>query len=200
MILLPLLAGLILWNRLPESIATHFGPDGQPDGWSGKAFAVFFLPLFILAAHLLAVLITCADPKRQNISDKTLGLVFWIAPLCSVMAGILTYATALGCQPNVNVFVQLVLGLLFMVIGNFLPKCRQNYSVGIKTPWALNDPENWSRTHRFAGRLWIVGGLLLALTAFSGTVWLLLAVLLAMAFAPMVYSYALYAKGQGLSQ
>ena len=57
MILLPLLAGLVLWNRLPESVAIHFGPDGQPDGWSGRAFAVFFMPLFILAAHLLAVFI-----------------------------------------------------------------------------------------------------------------------------------------------
>ncbi len=195
-ILLPLLAGLVLWDRLPESVAIHFGPDGQPDGWSGRAFAVFFIPLFILAAHLLAVFITCSDPKRQNISDKTLGLVFWIAPLCSVIAGILTYTTALGLRLNVNVFMQLALGLLFVVTGNFLPKCRQNYSVGIKTPWTLHDPENWSRTHRFAGRLWIGGGVLLILGAFAGSAWLMLAVLLTMAFLPLVYSYALYAKSR----
>lgn len=195
-ILLPLLAGLVLWNRLPESVAIHFGPDGQPDGWSGKAFAVFFMPLFILAAHLLAVFITCSDPKRQNISDKTLGLVFWIAPLCSVIAGILTYTTALGHKLDVNVFMHLVLGLLFVVIGNFLPKCRQNYSVGIKTPWALHDPENWSKTHRFAGKLWIAGGVLLIPGAFAGAVWLPLTVLLVMAFLPMVYSYALYVKSR----
>ena len=196
-VLLPLLAGLVLWNRLPETVATHFGPDGQADGWSSKAFAVFFIPLFLLAMHLLCIHITAADPKRRNIGDKTLGLVFWIAPMVSVIVGILTYTTALGKGLDVNLFMQLVMGLLFVVIGNFLPKCRQNYTVGIKLPWTLHDPENWNKTHRFAGRLWTAGGILLMATAFFRSAGIMTAALLVLALAPAVYSFLLYRRRGG---
>ena len=194
--LLPLLAGLILWNRLPDTVATHFGPDGQADGWSSKAFAVFFIPLFLLAVHLICLAVTSADPKHRNIGSKALGLVFWIAPLVSVIIGILIYTIALGMEVNVNLFMMLFVGLLFIVLGNYLPKCRQNYTVGIKIPWTLNDPENWNRTHRFAGRLWIAGGVIIMLNAFLDTIWIMIAVITVMAFVPILYSYLLYRRSQ----
>ena len=192
--LLPLPAGLILWNRLPDTIATHFGPDGQADGWSSKPFAVFFIPLFLLAMHLLCVFVTTADPKRRNIGSKTLGLVYWIVPLASLLVGILTYTIALGMELNINLFMSLVMGLLFIVIGNYLPKCRQNYTVGIKIPWTLNDPDNWNRTHRFAGKLWIAGGVIIMFGAFLATPWILVAAVFTMAFVPILYSYMLYRR------
>lgn len=193
---LPLLAGLILWSRLPDTIATHFGPDGQADGWSSKPFAVFFIPLFMLGIHLLCIFVTSADPKRRNIGNKALGLVFWIAPLVSLLVGSLTYAIALGMKPDVNLFVTLVIGLMFIVLGNYLPKCRQNYTVGIKIPWTLNDPENWNRTHRFAGKLWIVGGVLLMLGAFLNTIWVPITVICVTVFVPIIYSYVFYRRSQ----
>ena len=192
--LLPMLAGLILWNRLPDTIATHFGPSGQADGWSSKPFAVFFFPLFLLGVNLLCIFITSADPKRRNISGKALGLVYWIAPLMSVIISILTYTTALGMELNVNLFVMLTMGLLFIAVGNYLPKSRQNYTVGIKIPWTLNDPDNWNKTHRFAGKLWMAGGVIILLNAFLNAVWLMVAIIFIMAFAPIIYSYILYRR------
>ena len=192
--LLPLAVGLLLWNRLPDTIAPHFGPDGQADGWSSKPFAVFFIPLFLLAMHLLCVFVTAADPKRRNIGDKPLGLVYWIVPMASLLVGILTYSIALGAELNVNFFMSLVLGLLLIVIGNYLPKCRQNYTVGIKTPWTLNDPDNWNRTHRFAGRLGIAGGVIVMCNAFLDSVWIIVASIFIMAFVPIAYSYGLYRR------
>lgn len=193
--LLPLLADLILWNRLPDTIATHFGPDGQADGWSGKAFAVFAIPLFMLGVHLLCVFITSADPKRRNIGGKAMGLVFWIAPVASLLVGVLTYTTALGVEINVSLSTTLMIGLMFIVIGNYLPKCRQNYTVGIKLPWTLADPDNWNRTHRLAGRLWVGGGVVIIFSALTGVIWVMVGALLILAFVPVVYSYVLYRRG-----
>ena len=192
--LLPLLTGLILWSRLPDTVAVHFGPDGQADGWSSKAFAVFYMPLFLLGVHLLCIFLTAADPKRRSISDKALGLVFWITPLCSVIVGIVTYTIALGMDIDVNLIMMLTVGLLFIVLGNYLPKCRQNYTVGIKIPWTLHDPENWNKTHRFAGKLWIVGGAVIMLNAFLSSVWIMIAMMAVMAFLPILYSFVLYRR------
>ena len=80
-------------------------------------------------------------------------------------------------------------------MGNYLPKCQQNYTIGIKIPWTLNSEENWNRTHRFAGRLWVVCGLALMLTGFFGGFWIFFAVVLLMVLAPLAYSYALHRKG-----
>jgi len=84
--LLPVLVGLLLWNKLPDQVPTHFGPSGEPDDWSSKAFAVFGLPLIILALHWVCVLGTCADPKKRNHAEKLQLLVLWICPVLLSMA------------------------------------------------------------------------------------------------------------------
>lgn len=193
-ILLPMVIGLLLWNRLPEKIATHWGADGTADGWSSKAVAVFGMPLFAFALHWVCVLVTMADPKHKNIDGKPFGMVLWICPLISVLVGTMIYATAFGVALNAALFMPIVLGLMFVVIGNYLPKCKQNYTIGIKVSWALNDEENWNSTHRFAGKLWVLGGLIIVATAFLEQFWLFFAILLVMAFVPMLYSYLYYRK------
>lgn len=193
-ILLPMVIGLLLWSQLPEKIATHWGPDGAVDGWSSKAVAVFVLPLFILAVHWICVAVTAADPKNQNIQGKMLGMVLWVCPVVSALVGTMTYATALGVALNVALFMPLAMGLLFVIIGNYLPKCKQNYTIGIKIPWALNDEENWNSTHRFAGKIWVLGGLLIMATAFLEQFWLFLTITLVMCLAPVLYSYLYYRK------
>lgn len=193
--LLPIAAGLILWNQLPEQIPTHWNAAGEIDGWSSKAFAVFGLPLIILAAQWLCVVGTSADPKKQNHSGKVLHLVFWIIPIISVVMGAVTYAAALGVGIRVEVVMPILVGLVLTIIGNYLPKCKQNYTVGIKIPWTLNSEENWNRTHRFAGWLWTFCGIAIILTGFLGGFWILMIIMLLMVFAPIFYSFLLYRKG-----
>ena len=195
--LLPLFLGLLLYKRLPERVPIHFNAAGEADGWGEKAHAVFATPLFMLGLHLLCLLLTAADPKNRNIGDKALGLVLWVAPVGSLIVGAMVYTTALGLAMDVNLFGSLSMGLLFIVLGNLLPKCHQNYTVGIKIPWTLNDPENWNRTHRFAGKLWIAGGIVIILSSFAGTVLVMLAVLLVLALLPVIYSYVLYRRSVG---
>ena len=196
-ILLPMFVGLILWNRLPEQMPTHFGFNGTADGYSGRPFAIVGLPLFLLAIQLLCAFVMQADPKKQNISEKLVQLTLWIAPAVSLFVGISMYASALGYMFNINRFVSVFVGLLFVVMGNYLPKCRPNYTMGIRIPWTLADEENWNHTHRFAGYVWIAVGLVITASAFFGGMNNVLTVLLlAAAASPIVYSYA-YAKRHG---
>ena len=194
-ILLPVLAGVILWNQLPQQMPTHWNAAGEVDGWSNKPFAVFGLPLILLAAQWLCTLGTCADPKKNNHPPKILHLVLWIIPVLSVVLHAVTYAVALGKEVRMEMVMPVLIGLLFAIIGNYLPKCKQNYTIGIKIPWTLNSEENWNRTHRFAGRLWVVCGLAIMLTGFFGGFWVFLPITLLMVIVPCAYSYVLYRKG-----
>ena len=194
-LLLPILAGLILWNQLPEQMPTHWNAAGEVDGWSGKAFAVFGLPLIMVAAQWLCMLGTAADPKKNNHSEKVLHLVLWIIPALSVVLHAVTYATALGHAVPMEVVMPILIGLIFTIIGNYMPKCKQNYTIGIKIPWTLDNEENWNRTHRFAGWLWTFCGIGIICTGFFGGFWVFLPITLLMVLTPIIYSYVLHRKG-----
>ncbi len=193
--LLPVLVGVVLWNQLPEQMPTHWNAAGEVDGWSSKPFAVFGLPLILLAAQWLCTLGTGADPKKNNHPKKILHLVLWIIPVLSVVLHTVTYAAALGKEVRMEMVIPVLIGILFAIIGNYLPKCKQNYTIGIKIPWTLNSEENWNRTHRFAGRLWVVCGLAIMLTGFFGGFWIFLPIVLLMVIVPFIYSYMLHRKG-----
>ena len=194
-ILLPIIIGLILWNKLPDKLPTHWNAEGVVDGWSSKMFAVIGLPGFLFAIHWVCVLASSADPKKQNIEGKVLNIVFWVCPIISVLGAVLIYGTALGMEFKVDKIILALLGIMFIVIGNYLPKCKQSYTVGIKLPWTLSDEDNWNRTHRLGGKLWVVCGLVFIVSMFLPNkfmVAIFLSVIAAGVFVPTVYSYLLY--------
>ena len=196
-ILIPVLAGLILWNRLPETMTTHWGIDGQPDGYGSLPFAVFVPYLCLLAGHWLCFFVTAKDPKNQNRNRKPIRLVLWIMPVLSNIVGIIMYSLALGVKVSVSGIMVAALGLMFVAIGNYLPKCRQNYTIGIKVPWTYTSEENWNATHRFGGRVWMIGGVVMMLAAFLPTGWsagVTVAAAVILSVVPIVYSYCYYRK------
>lgn len=192
--LIPIIIGIILWDKMPEQVTVHWNINGEVDGFATKTQAVFIMPLVLVAVHWICVLGTNLDPKKQNISDKVFTLVLWIIPVLSLLCNSFVYATALGHNVNVEVIMPLFMGALFVVIGNYLPKCKQSYTLGIKLPWTLNDEENWNKTHRLAGFLWVICGVIIMATAFLGVSWLLFVLLIPMVIVPTVYSYLLYKK------
>ena len=194
-ILLPILAGVILWNQLPDPMPTHWNASGEVDGWSSKPFAVFGLPLILLAAQWLCMLGTAADPKKNNHPTKIVHLVLWIIPVLSVVMHTFVYLIVLGYGVRMEVVMPILIGLIFTIIGNYLPKCKQNYTIGIKIPWTLNNEENWNRTHRFAGWLWTFCGVAIMFTGFFGGFWVFLPITLLMVLVPVFYSYSLHRKG-----
>lgn len=194
-ILLPILAGVILWNQLPEQIPSHWNAVGEIDGWSSKTFAVFGMPLILLAFQWLCVLGTGADPKKGNHPQKIVHLVLWIIPVLGAVLSVLMYGAALGKEVRMEVIMPVLVGLVLTIVGNYLPKCKQNYTIGIKIPWTLNSEENWNRTHRFAGWLWTLCGIVIMLSGFFGSFWIFFCVVLLMVIVPCVYSYILHCKG-----
>ena len=194
--LLPMLVGALLYSRLPEQVATHFDLQGNPDGWSSRAFAVFGLPGILLAVNLLIPFALQADPKHKNMSGALVNIVIWTVPVVSLLCSGLTLGRALGYDLRIEMVLPVFMGVLFILIGNYLPKTKQSYTMGIKLPWTLASEENWNRTHRLAGFLWVIGGAFFIVMSFIG--WSLIAFLIPLALmvlAPTVYSYLLYRKG-----
>jgi len=197
LIILPTAAGLLLWHKLPDTIATHWNASGVADGYSSKGFAVLGIPLFLLAFHWLCIVLTSLDKKVKEQNRKAITLVLWIIPCISLVVETLILITALGCQSDITVWFSLLIGVMFLVIGNYMPKCTQNRYIGIKLPWTLASEENWYATHRLAGRLWVFGGFLFFLLPFLPVKFRFIPVLpiiLLMVLIPTVYSYLFYKK------
>lgn len=197
-ILLPILFGLIMWNKLPDIIITHWNAFGTADGSSSRIFAVFALPLFCLVMHFVCLLITGADPGNKNQTKKAETLVFCIMPAISLYSSGMVYAYAFGMDIKASAS-SILLGIMFIVIGNLLPKCRRNSTLGIRVSWAINDEENWNKTHRLGGIVWVIGGVLILLSAFlpgGAAITASFVITVALAVIPIVYSYLYYKKQQ----
>lgn len=193
--LLPILVGLFYWNQLPDKMATHFDMEGTPNGWSSKWFAVIGIPAVLAVVNVLCTVLTETDPRRHKYPEKMMKLVYWICPVVSWICAGLTISYELGVEfAAMPKFASLLIGIMFVVIGNYLPKVKQNYYMGIKLPWTYSDEENWNRTHRMAGKLWVVGGIVLLLNFFLGITGLEIAVLIIMIVVPTVYSWAFSRK------
>lgn len=193
--LLPIIAGILLYDKMPDQIVTHWDGNGNPNGWSSKFTGAIVFPGILLAINLFFPALLKTDPKYENLSDKVKNLIHWIIPLVALFASTTTLAEAMGISVNVHLVGPMILGLVFIIIGNYLPKMSQSYTVGIKLPWTLADEENWDKTHRMAGYLWVVGGILILIGAFLPIrIYSTTAIIILMVLVPTVYSYLLWVK------
>lgn len=195
-ILLPAVLGLIFWNKLPYSMASHWGFTGEADAFSSKSFSVIAVPLIMLAVHWLTFLLTFIDRRNRNQTERAIGLVVWIIPVLTLFISATSLCITLGYTPKLSLSMA-VMALLLVVIGNSLPKCRRNSTIGIKCRWTLMSDENWNATHRFSGKVWVAGGLILLLCCmlpekiFTAV---LIAVISISAVAPVLYSWIYYRR------
>lgn len=195
--LLPIPAGLALHDRLPERVPTHFGLDGTPNGWSSRAFAVFALPCLLAALNLFLHICLERDPRRANMSAALRAISQWVIPAVSLLCGGVILGSALGGPVHAETILPCFVGVLFLCIGNYLPKTKQSRTMGIRVKWTLESEENWNRTHRLAGFLWVISGLILLLASLFHLLhtWLLSVLLAAVILVPVLYSYRLHQKG-----
>ena len=192
--LLPCIAGIYLWDKLPEQMPMHFDINGNADGYASKAFAVFGFPVIIAALQWLMVFLSDVDPKMKGDNKKRTALVLWIIPALSILLHAIIYAYSLGKEFNAATPFILFFGLFFVVTGNYLPKISLNHTVGIKFSWTLKSEANWNYTHRISGKLWVAGGLVLIATAFLNLGWLYLAIFAIMIAVPVIASYRFHKK------
>ena len=197
MTLLPIPVGLALWNRFPESMAIHFGITGQADGYSSPAVAVFVLPLVMLALQWVCILVSSLDKTNKNRNQKIQRLVLWIIPLIGNLSIFGFYALALDMEFSPVAWTMIFMGLTFAAIGNYMPKTRMNPTIGIKVRWTYSSDENWNTTHRFAGKLWVAGGILIALCFWLPHLWAIIvmfSILTVITTIPILYSWRYYKK------
>ena len=195
--LVPILLGLLLWNRLPDRLPTHFGVDGAADGWSGKGFAVFGIPLMMLGFHIVIFFATRLDKQNRGHNEKVMNLMGLIFPVMSIVNSVIIYAHAMDLELNLSMLLFPMLGLLFIAMGNWMPKIKQNSTLGIKIKWTLYNEENWNKTHRVAGFAWVIGGVIFCLMGFvaeKALLFLLPLEVILLACVPTVYSWNLARK------
>ena len=193
--LVPVLVGLLLWNKLPDTMHIHWGADGAADGQGSKAMAVFLPAGILLLLHIACLLITGADKKQARQSRKITNILFWILPVLTFFVYGILYGVALGMELSVFRFLPAFFGALFLVMGNYMPKAKPNHTFGIRFSWTLQNEENWVKTHRFAGKVWFIGGLVMVVSTFLPMKWNLFvfpAIILLLVALPLICSYKIY--------
>ena len=197
LVLLPILVGVLTWDQLPEEMATHWGVDGTSDDTSSRALAVFGFPALLLVIHWVCIILTAFDHKHIDQNKKVYNMVLFITPLIFWFCSGIMYATTFGIEFDMFSLVCGLLGVVFVIIGNYMPKTSQNHTLGVKIKWTLQSEENWNATHRVAGKVWFITGLIMLACVFIPgkiALFVLIPVIVAAVVIPTVYSYKFYLK------
>jgi uncharacterized membrane protein len=162
------LASLLVYPRLPPRVPMHWNVSGQPDGYSSRLVAAVMLPLLILGLRGLFEVLPRIDPRGESYR-KFAGTYSLLVNGLLVFTGVLHLAVlgyALGAPVRMDRVAAAGLGVLLIVIGNYITRVQPNWFVGIRTPWTLSSERVWHRTHRVGGWIFVAGGLLIVLTVF----------------------------------
>lgn len=194
--MIPFAISLVFYQKLPEQVPTQWGWEGQVRGYSGRFMACFGIPAFMLVMELLIAAAFRLDPKWKNIRRSgVLGqLSRWFLVVLGILVQAVITAAGLGQPVDVSRIVSMFIGFAILVMGNYLPRCRYNFTMGIRTPWTLNDEKNWNKTHRIAGFFWTAGGILMVVLGYFRMAVLYFAVLAVIVLVPVGYSYVLYRR------
>lgn len=157
--LLPIVIGLLLDPWLPDEIPVHFNFSGQADSWWPKLQVILVLPLILTFLDAVALWSTLRDSKKENLSCPVMNFLYWLIPGIELVIMCVLYLFALDVPLKIDRLIPSLVGLLLILLGNLLPKAKQNSVFGIRTSWSMEDPENWIQSNRFGSRVLILAGL-----------------------------------------
>ncbi|ODB61607.1 SdpI family protein [Paenibacillus polymyxa] len=194
----PAIGAILMYDRLPNVLASHFSFDNTADGYMSKSGSIIMLVLLGLVP-LVIRLARYMDPNRANYEKFSKAYEVTRAGISLVLAvagwGMLLYN--LNIRLQMNTIILGVIGLLLLVMGNYMTQVQPNYTFGIRTPWTLSNPEVWRKTHRFGGPMMMLGGASGLVAAWvdgvAGTV-IFLSMLIISVISPILYSLLLYRK------
>ena len=199
-----------IWNDLPEKVPIHYNLKGEIDHYGNKSellILIAVLTVINIGVYFLLSNINRIDPKkkyREENLPRMRNLAFAISVFLSAIACFILYCCLHASMKLNPKFIVIGIGLLFSVIGNYFYTIKPNYFAGIRTPWALENEENWRLTHQLGSKLWFVGGIVIVITGLLlkevALIVALFTIILFMVIVPIVYSYRLYVKQKnGLS-
>lgn len=159
--LLPIICGLMYYNKLPESIAIHWGIDNNPNGYFSKPTFVFGMPIMMVALQIFCCIVSDLSDKNPEANKKAVTVYKWIIPIITVILYIVTIMIALGNNLDVRKIVMIILGITFIITGNYMPKVRGNYYINLKAFWVKNRDEKLvNKAVKISGYMLIIGGIL----------------------------------------
>lgn len=198
-VLIPMIMTLVLYNKLPDQMAVHFGTNGEADGFQGKFTFILMSLLILIGIPLLMKVSRYMDPKKKNY-DKFESTFEWFRLILTAFLSVMSVVTLfynLGYKVNIQMIVLMGIGVLFIFLGNYMSRIRFNYTMGIKTPWTLASEEVWRRTHRLAGPLWFIAGIIVFILAFlpGELAFIIMMITIAIiVLVPVLYSFLIYKK------
>lgn len=197
LILLGFALGAYFYPSLPDRVPIHWNATGEINGYGSKLSGAFGLPLTNLGLYLMFLVLPYIDPKRKNYPDfqSTYQFIEHLLIVFFLGLEVFTLLLATGAVVNRPIFIQIMISLLFILLGNVIGRVKHNYFVGIKTPWTLANEEVWRKTHRLAAPLWVIGGIVNILltslgTNFNGISFVIIVAVISIV--PIVYSYIAY--------
>lgn len=192
-----LIVGIVAFQVLPQQVPGHFNINGQIDSYISKSSNFLLTTIMPLGMYLLMLALPYIDPKKANYRkfEKPYSIIKAIIILVFFAINLLVTAIALGFALNIPVILCILIGLMYVLLGNYISVVKQNFFVGIRTPWTLSDPENWSKTHRVGGKTFVVSGILCMLFGFLYPVVSFIILMLG-AFIPVIYSFAIFIRAK----
>ena len=199
LLVLPFMISMYFWDQLPEQVPTHFNMKGEADGWGPKWINAYLIPLIGVGNYLLILLLPIIDPKKKIQNDqKSISKIRVFISLFMVGLYGVIMVTTLGYSFNLGAYITTGVGLIIMVLGNYMNSIKPNYFVGVRTPWTLESPEVWKSTHRFTSKLWTFAGagmiVLGFIPFFNESPIFITTYVLIIAIPPIAYSYILFKK------
>lgn len=195
--LLPFVYLAYIWNRLPEKVPMHWNVSGEIDDYGNKNELLFMLLLVVGLPYLIFLVIPHIDPKQklQNMGNKLNNLRFVLSLFMSALSIFILYSVQQKTSNTGLIFA--IVGLLFAFLGNYFKTIKPNYFIGIRTPWTLENEEVWKKTHLLGGKMWFVGGLLMAMTFVLPdplNLFVFLGITAIISIIPIIYSYLEFRK------
>ena len=199
LIIFSLISSYFLLQKMPEKIPIHWNIQGKVDNWGNGLSNIITINSILIGTYLLFLILPYIDPRKKRYEQfsKIYRIFKNIIILFFTLIFFLTNLNATGHIINMNIYIPLMIGLLFIVIGNYMAKIKMNWFMGIRTPWTLSSEEVWNKTHRLGGKLFILSGLLITSEGFLPNNYKLPIFILAIAIiliGTIFGSYLIYSK------
>ncbi len=199
LILVSIALGFYFYSVFPEQVPIHWNASGQVDNYGSRLVGAFIGPIVLLGMYILFLLLPLIDPKKERYEQfaKIYRLIRMYIMLAMFGIFLIASLNGLGYNIRVEIWVPVLIGIMFMAMGNYFGKIKANWFIGIRTPWTLSSDEVWNKTHRLGGKLFMLMGILMIFTPLfpvKSLLWVLIVPVSLIAIIPIVYSYVLYKK------
>lgn len=196
-VLLPFIYLGYVWNELPSKVPMHWNIKGEIDRYGDKSELIIIPFLLPLLVYLIFLVVPKIDPKNKlnQMGGKLQAIKFLLTTLMSILALFIIYTAKNQSFTNPN-YIVIIIGVLFIVIGNYFKTIKPNYFIGIRTPWTLENETVWKKTHKLGGKMWFIGGILIVILSIilnkslSFTIFMIITGVITII--PIAYSYLIY--------